>query len=161
MICRRARCPPLCMSVCVLQVPIGEVWSEAAILERKKVLEDAGFTWSVVAPWASKDRVSLCTPSEKVVYVCIYIYIYITSCDCVYEHVDMHMFMRAWVHAGIYIHLNKGVYIYIYISIYTYLYIHIQICMELCVYVHVWACICVYVHVFVCIYIYAYIPMFS
>ncbi|CAE7316658.1 uxuA [Symbiodinium sp. CCMP2592] len=30
------------------QIPIGEIWSESAILERKKMLEDAGFTWSVV-----------------------------------------------------------------------------------------------------------------
>lgn len=30
------------------EVPIGEVWSEDAILERKKLLESNGFAWSVV-----------------------------------------------------------------------------------------------------------------
>src|SRR5690606_4275837 len=30
------------------EVPVGETWTEAAVLERKRLIEEAGLTWSVV-----------------------------------------------------------------------------------------------------------------
>lgn len=47
------------------QVPAGEVWTQAAIAERKRLVEDAGLTWSVVESLPVPTAVRLAEPGYE------------------------------------------------------------------------------------------------